>query len=345
MAVRAADTTTDSQEVIMLKFPDFVSPVPYPLRCHPQEREVSRQSEEWLLSMANFSEKQRAKFLTLNAGLLSGMCYIDCTFDELRVCTDFMNFLFTLDDWTDEFDTTGTRGLAECVMNTLYHPHTYHSDTAAHRLTKSFWTRMQETAGPGCQQRLMSTLDTYFQAIMQQAADRGDHNIPELEEYILLRRDTSGCKTGFAFIEYAANIDLPDDVIEHPIIKALSDATNDLVSWANDVLSYNAEQARGDTHNLVCVLMNMNNVDRQEAIEQAGELWRKTLDWFFECRKVVPSWGPEIDRQVALYIQGLEDWIIANAEWSFETERYFGKEGHTVKKTRMVALLPQRVRA
>ena len=44
--------------------------------------------------------------------------------------------------------------------------------------------------------------------------------------------------------------------------------------------------------------MNMNNVDRQEAIEQAGELWRKTLDWFFECRKVVPSWGPEIDRQL-----------------------------------------------
>ena len=92
---------------------------------------------------------------------------------------------------------------------------------------------MKETAGPGCQQRLMSTLDTYFQAIMQQAADRGSQNIPELEEYILLRRDTSGCKTGFAFIEYAANIDLPDDVIEHPIIKALSDATNDLVSWAN----------------------------------------------------------------------------------------------------------------
>ena len=98
---------------------------------------MSRQSEEWLLSMANFSEKQTKKFLTLNAGLLSGMCYIDCTFDELRVCTDFMNFLFTLDDWTDEFDTKGTRGLAECVMNTLYYPHSYHSDTAAHRLTKS----------------------------------------------------------------------------------------------------------------------------------------------------------------------------------------------------------------
>ena len=91
--------------------------------------------------------------------------------------------------------------------------------------------------------------------------------------------------------------------------------------------------------------MHQNNVDRQEAIEQAGELWRKTLDWYFECHKAVPSWGEEVDRAVAQYIQGLDDWIIANAEWSFETERYFGKEGHTVKKTRMVALLPQRVPA
>ena len=92
---------------------------------------------------------------------------------------------------------------------------------------------MRKTAGPGCQQRLMSTLDTYFQAIMQQASDRGSGNIPDLEEYILLRRDTSGCKTGFAFIEYAANIDLPDEVIEHPCLVGLSNATNDLVSWAN----------------------------------------------------------------------------------------------------------------
>lgn len=91
--------------------------------------------------------------------------------------------------------------------------------------------------------------------------------------------------------------------------------------------------------------MHMNGVDRQDAIELAGELWTKTLEWFFECRKVVPSWGAEIDRQVALYIKGLEDWIIANAEWSFETERYFGKDGHAVKKSRKVALLPQRVRA
>ncbi len=32
---------------------------------------------------------------------------------------------------------------------------------------------------------------------------------------------------------YALGIDLPDFVIEHPVIKALDQSTNDLVTWSN----------------------------------------------------------------------------------------------------------------
>lgn len=92
---------------------------------------------------------------------------------------------------------------------------------------------MLKTVGPRCQQRFIDTMGLYFEAIMQQAADRAQKNVPELEAYITLRRNTSGCKTGFALIEYAAGIDLPNEVVEHPIIQNLLDATNDCVSWAN----------------------------------------------------------------------------------------------------------------
>lgn len=90
---------------------------------------------------------------------------------------------------------------------------------------------MLETVGPRCRQRFMSTLDTYFQAIMQQATDRARNNIPELEEYITLRRDTSGCKTGFALIEYATHIDLPDEVADNKVLLDLLDATNDIIRF------------------------------------------------------------------------------------------------------------------
>jgi len=34
-------------------------------------------------------------------------------------------------------------------------------------------------------------------------------------------------------IEYSLDLDLPDEVFENPIIKAMSDATNDLMTWPN----------------------------------------------------------------------------------------------------------------
>lgn len=123
--------------VEMIKFPDLIGPIPFPLRLNPHTRFASADSDAFMDEMANFTEKQRTRFFGLNAGLLCGMCYAECGPEALRVCTDFMSFLFNLDDWSDEFDTTGTRGLEEVVMNTLRHPDTYHSDTVPAKITKS----------------------------------------------------------------------------------------------------------------------------------------------------------------------------------------------------------------
>ena len=76
-------------------------------------------------------------------------------------------------------------------------------------------------------------MDLFFKAITTQARDRAAGVIPDLEDYIVVRRDTSGCKPCWALIEYANNLDLSDEVMEHPIIQGLDEATNDLVTWSN----------------------------------------------------------------------------------------------------------------
>lgn len=73
----------------------------------------------------------------------------------------------------------------------------------------------------------------FFQAVRQQALDRANSTIPDLESYIALRQDTSGCKPSWALIEYAYHLDIPDDVMNHPIIRSLGEAANDLVTWSN----------------------------------------------------------------------------------------------------------------
>ena len=83
------------------------------------------------------------------------------------------------------------------------------------------------------QTRFKENLEFFFEAVHKEASDRDHKVIPELEDYIAIRRDTSGCKPVFDLIEYALQIDLPEYVVSHPIIKALNQGANDLVTWSN----------------------------------------------------------------------------------------------------------------
>ena len=64
------------------------------------------------------------------------MCYPYAGFDRLRVCCDFMNYLFHLDDLSDDMTHLGTRSVADDVMNTLYSPNAYESSTRVSTLTR-----------------------------------------------------------------------------------------------------------------------------------------------------------------------------------------------------------------
>jgi hypothetical protein len=100
------------------------------------------------------------------------------------------------------------------------------------------------------------------------------------------------------------------------------------------------EQSRHETHNLIAVLMHEQGLDLQRAIGYAGQMCKSAIQRFEDNRAILPSWGEEVDRQVAIYVQGLQDWIVANLHWSFESTRYFGNDGQAVKRDGIIKLLP-----
>ncbi|THH32805.1 hypothetical protein EUX98_g1401 [Antrodiella citrinella] len=322
--------------------PDLVSHCNFPLRNNRHRKQASVECKQWLFRGGNLNERKRKAFHGLKAGLLTAMCYPDAAYPQLRVCCDFMNWLFHLDNISDELNDRGTVHASVVVMNTLYHPHSYRSTNRVGKMTRDYWKRLILTGSPGMQQRFQETMDFFFQAVTQQAQDRENGVVPDLDSYVSMRRDTSGCKPCWALIEYAYNLTLPDEVMEHPIIVALGEATNDLVTWSNDIFSYNVEQSKGDTHNMIVVVMKQYRLDLQSAVDFVGRLCMQAIDRFNNDRKHLPSWGPETDRQVEIYVNGLADWIVGSLHWSFESERYFAKAGPEVKKTRIVELLPKR---
>ncbi|KAJ7315780.1 isoprenoid synthase domain-containing protein, partial [Mycena albidolilacea] len=165
----------------------------------------------------------------LKCGTLPAMCYPDAGCPQLRVCNNFWTYLFHLDNLSDDMGDRSTKTTADIVLNALYHPHTDQSPARVGKMTRE------------CS---VETFDFFVQSVTQRAQDRATGVIPDLESYIALRRDTSGCKPSFVLIEYANNLDFPDDVMEHPLIASLGEVANDLVTWSNDIFSYNIEQSK-----------------------------------------------------------------------------------------------------
>jgi len=61
---------------------------------------------------------------------------------------------------------------------------------------------------------------------------------------------------------------------------------------------------------MVVILMKHHKHSLQSAVDYVGQLCVDTIDNFERYKKLVPSWGAEVDKMVAAYIQGLQDWIV-----------------------------------
>ncbi|KAG2073063.1 terpene synthase, partial [Suillus decipiens] len=337
-------TTTPDCELSQSQFilPDLINDCHYPLRKSTHHHEVSRASDQWLTNIAQLVEPEIRGYIDMDAGAFAAVCYPDADAFHLRVCSDFLNWLFIIDDWM-EYDVLDVQRARESCISAFRDPINFDTEQLGAKMCKSFFNRFRETAGPGCTERFIHGSELFFTAVAKQVDDRAKGNVYNLESYITLRRNISGLKICFPLIEFVARIDLPNEVMSHPVVMALEVAANDHVAWSNDILSYKKEESRGDAHwhNIVAVLMHDRGLDLQSAIDYAGQMCKDAIQRFDSNRDILPSWGEEVDRQVVIYIEGLQNWMVGSLHWHFDSPRYFGKDRHAVKRDRVVKLLPK----
>ncbi|KAF4623291.1 hypothetical protein D9613_001447 [Agrocybe pediades] len=140
-------------------------------------------------------------------------------------------------------------------------------------------------------------------------------------------------------------MDFLDEVFYHPVIVELSTHIADLITLDNDIVSYNKEQATGnDPHNIVTIVMRQFGINLDGAMNWVAQYHKEVETHFLDGLKCVPSWGPEIDKNMEVYINGLANWARSNDCWNFECGRYFGKRGLEFQKVRWVPLLPKVVK-
>jgi hypothetical protein len=104
--------------------------------------------------------------------------------------------------------------------------------------------------------------------------------------------------------------------------------------------------------------MHQYNLDAQGAMNWISDLHDGIVDEFLQVWKALPTFGGPVDREIRTYADGLGNWVRANDQWSFEvsiinmlqcnnsprleqSERYFGKKGLEVLRTRKIVQLPK----
>ena len=137
MSPTATYENTPEHSVAGFILPNLVSDCHYPLLLNPHCYSVARASEKWLLQGARLVEPRVTKFMGLKAGELTAACYPNADEFHLRVCSDFMNWLFNMDDWLDEFDVTDTWGIREACIGAFRDPINFETNKLGGLMSKS----------------------------------------------------------------------------------------------------------------------------------------------------------------------------------------------------------------
>ena len=95
---------------------------------------------------------------------------------------------------------------------------------------------------------------------------------------------------------------------------------------------------------MISVFMKAKRLPLQEAINEVDMLYQAMANQFLKLLENLPQCSSDKEaKSLKEYIRGMANWVTANVEWSYSSERYFGKIGPEVKKTWMVELWPREI--
>ncbi|KAF9654287.1 terpenoid synthase [Thelephora ganbajun] len=317
--------------------PDLPEICPFPPSFNSHFESVAPESKAWIDSFGILSGRQRRYFSTSAFELLTAHAYPYADREGYRTSCDYMNVTFILDDYSDDEGRRGARVMADSFMNALRDP-TWDDGTTFAKLAREFRGRLN-TASATARQRFVDTFDHYLDATVREAENREHGTVLGLKDFMELRRGNSGVEVAFAVIECILLIDLQPEVFYHPTLSRLRRLIGNMLFTANDVYSYNKEQAGGHSaNNLITVIKEERGVGLQEAFNVAGRFFENCAEEFLVYKELLPSWGPEVDEAVSRYVTGLECWVRGGIEWSLSGPRYFGDSVEEVRRTRRVVL-------
>ncbi|KAK0204522.1 isoprenoid synthase domain-containing protein [Desarmillaria ectypa] len=307
---------------------------------NPYHEEIRAESRAWINSYNRtvYGPKTRAFMDNCNFELINTFCYPYADKAGLRATMDLHNILWLYDEFTDTENGVDAQKSADIVIRTLREADFDDGSWLCHMM-KDFRVRHIDRAGSNTARRFIHHFCSYVRLVGKEAELRERGEVLNIHDYVALRRETSAVRTCFDMAEYSLGINLSKEVYDDPVFQSGYNAAMDLIFWTNDLYSYNMEQAKGHSGaNIITVIMKSKKLDLQNAADFLDGYCEALLYQFEKAKETLLARPEEGYSDAVLLLKAFGDWVRGNDQWSFVTERYFGKENGEIKKSRVVIL-------
>ncbi|KAH9886928.1 terpenoid synthase [Cubamyces lactineus] len=305
---------------------NITAPV-FDFKLNPHQETAALAANAWFKQRNVYNGSKQQRFLSHRFDSYAGMSFPDADAAHLETCIAFFFWAFSFDDLSDEgalqSKPDAVQVGVDISMGVLRSPDALAPGFSYAAMLHDIWRRFRATASTGACNRFFRAVESWMQSQVEQARNRSTDEILSVESFIALRRRTIGGPIVEAMVEYSLDLQIPEYVWEHPVLQEMSKAVIDIMTWPNDLCSFNKEQADGDFQNLVFCIMIEDDTDLQSAVDILTDMLAQRVADYVRYKSQLPSFGPEVDAELARYHKAIEQYTQGTVVWYYRSPRYF----------------------
>ena len=340
------DRHVSYQRVEPIRFPEFY--MPFTNTMNPNLEIARQHSKAWARQMGMLDRLSthpyiivwdERRFDAANIAFFCALAYPSATIAELNLATRWLVWATYIDDYFAEvfghkYDLAGAENYRARLWKFMpvdeFTPPSLVPRTPAERGLAELWACTTAALSIDARHQFRNVIDGLFASWLWELTNRMQNHIPEMVDYIEMRRKTSGADFMLVFIRSVKGSGLLPEIYNTHTMQELNNTAGDHVYLINDIVSYQKEiEFEGDIHNVVLVIQNLLGCKQEQAIEIANKLMTTRMQQF---EHIVANDLPllfddfNIDakgrEELLDYVKELKHLMYASVQWHTSVDRY-----------------------
>lgn len=298
-----------------------------------QPLSICERTRQWIRSVINLSEKAMKKLDREKiTDLITGTFPEPASQEVLQLTCDWTTLFCCLDDYLETLTDVNTLKTYLNHLFKIYEGREDSNDKIPFALGMVDIGKRVRTQAPRLAPEFSARLRALFGAFAIEATYRINKTRPRLEDYFANRKVTIGVQTGFILGLGIQNIDLPLELLSHPLIQAIEEKACLIIGLENDLRTAEREMKKGEMNNGVIIYMK-RGLPLENATSIIHQKTKKLLLEIEVCEAALPHLGlsPEAECQAKAYINIINAYVESHRTWAANTGRYDGSGGKLVK--------------